>query len=252
MNKNFPGFLCLCLAGGLVALHRSKLPTPHLDPGSAASSPMLHEDQRDRDKSAFSKPARVVGVAVEEDGQESEARQESLRLIELRERAENDPEGAWAAALRWPEREGGERDRALAEVCLAMAKTNPLEAIERARRFDLGKLPDAIEERLVQQWASADVSAALAWLKNEPMGESRERLTLRITHVLSESDPVAAAHLVLEKMQPGAVQDEAVMIVVNRWANSDLVAAKEWVKDFPKGLLQERAARELEAIAERR
>ena len=86
----------------------------------------------------------------------------------------------------------------------------------------------------------------------EPGGESRDKLAIRLTYVLSQTDPTAAAKLALEQMLPGSSQDEAVMIVVTQWANKDLPAANAWVQDFPEGPLQERAANELKMIAERR
>ncbi|MCW1913607.1 hypothetical protein OJ996_08475 [Luteolibacter sp. GHJ8] len=173
-------------------------------------------------------------------------------MIELREQAEQDPPAAWATALEWPERNGGERDQALAEVCFGIAARDPQGAIERARSVGLDRQSGALEERLVQQWAAADAASALAWLLKEPADESRDKLMLRVTYVLSQTDPVAAAKLALEKMPPGPAQDEAVMIVVGLWARRDLPAARTWVEEFPDSPLQARAAGELESIAGRR
>ncbi|QJE96888.1 hypothetical protein [Luteolibacter luteus] len=247
MKKIILGFLGLCLATALVVSQWQEAPTPGTTPKKTGPKTSR--------KAPLPRADRETRVRQEDEGNvggdtdESPVQRESRQLIELRERAETDAEAAWASALEWPEEK---RAQALAEVCFGMAGAKPLEAIERARGAHLDRLPGAIEERLVQQWATHDVSAALAWLMKEPGGESRDKLAIRLTYVLSQTDPTAAAKLALEQMLPGSSQDEAVMIVVTQWANKDLPAANAWVQDFPEGPLQERAANELRMIAERR
>ena len=52
----------------------------------------------------------------------------------------------------------------------------------------------------------------------------------------------------MNQIPPGAAQDEAIMTVLNQWANQDLIAATDWVKQFPDGPLQVRALNELEGM----
>jgi hypothetical protein len=75
------------------------------------------------------------------------------------------------------------------------------------------------------------------------------RLSWEAAYVMSQTDPASAANLVINQIPPGPSQNEAVMTVLNQWANQDLNAAATWVKGFPVGPLQERAVNELEGIA---
>ena len=173
---------------------------------------------------------------------------EKYRLLRsLRAWAAKDPEAALAAAMKLPE--GDERDQALSSVCLGLAETNPAEAVKLAQTLNLGKQPGAVMANLVQQWAGTDLSSTLDWANGQPAGDQRDGFTTRIAYVMSQSNPADAANLVVNQISPGPTQDEAVMMVVNQWAHQNLAAAATWVKEFPSGSLQARAAAELEGIA---
>jgi len=163
-------------------------------------------------------------------------------MSRLRDWAATDPEGAlaWVQAMT----PGDERDDALQAVCFGAARKDPAHALEMAQAL---QEPDAVIENLVQQWAGSDLPSALVWANNLPAGSQRDQLFQRAAFVLSQSDPVNAAGLILEQIPPGPVQDEAVMAVVHQWGNQNLVAAADWVKNFPDPL-RERALQELEGI----
>lgn len=175
------------------------------------------------------------------------AEQEKYRLLhELRDWAAKDAEGALAAAMKLPE--GDERNQALAAVCSGLAQTDPADAVKMAKNLHLDEQPGAIMENLVQQWAATDLSSALDWANSQPASGQHDGFTMRIAYVMSKTDPADAANLVVNQIPPGPAQDEAVMTVLNQWANQNLVAATVWVKGFPEGPLQERAIKELEGI----
>jgi len=181
-----------------------------------------------------------------DDGNEK-AEQEKYRLLrELRELAVKDPETALAGAMKLPV--GDERNQALAAVCAGLAQTDPADAVKTAQTLHLDEQPGAILENLVQQWAATDMTSALAWADSQPAGDQRDGLTTRVAYVMSQTDPASAANLVFNQIPSGPAQDEAVMTVLNQWANQNLVAASVWVKGFPEGPLQERAVNEIQGI----
>ncbi len=176
------------------------------------------------------------------------ADQAKFRLLrQLRAWAAKDPEAALAAAMKLPE--GDERNQALSAVCLGLAQTDPADAVKTAQTLHLDNQPGAVMETLVQQWAATDVSSALDWANSQPASGQRDGFTTRIAYVMSRNDPADAANLVINQISPGPAQDEAVMTVLNQWANQNLLAATSWVKGFPAGPLQTRAVNELEGIA---
>lgn len=179
-----------------------------------------------------------------------QAEVEKWRLLrELRAWAAKDAEGALAAAMKLPE--GDERNEALEAVCFGLAETDPADAVKTAKSLHLDNQPGAVLENLVQQWATSDTSSALDWANSQPAGASRDGLTTRIAYVMSQSYPAGAANLVLNQITPGSAQDEAIMTVLNQWANQNLVAATTWAKGLSTGPLQERAINELVEIQNR-
>jgi hypothetical protein len=187
------------------------------------------------------------GAPAQDDNDSAELEKNRL-LRSLRAWAAKDPEAALAAAMKLPE--GDERNQALSAVCLGLAETNPADAVKLAQTLNLDKQPGAVMESLVQQWAGTDLASALVWANSQPAGDQRDGFTTRIAFVMSQSNPTDAANLVINQISPGPIQDEAVMTVLNQWGNQNLAAAATWVKGFPEGPLQARAAAELEGIAD--
>jgi hypothetical protein len=58
------------------------------------------------------------------------------------------------------------------------------------------------------------------------------RLSWEAAYVMSQTDPASAANLVINQIPPGPSQNEAVMTVLNQWANQDLNARRPGLKDF--------------------
>ncbi len=195
--------------------------------------------------SATEQPPESTQTQEEKEPAENE-KYELLR--NLRAWAAKDPEAALAAAMKLSE--GEEHNQALSAVCLGMAETNPASAVQMAQTLHLGDGPGAVMESLVQQWAATDLSSALDWANRQPASKQRDELTTRIAFVMSQSDPEDAANLVIDQISPGPAQNEAVMTVLNQWANHNLVAATAWVTQFPESPLQVRAVNELKGIAQ--
>ncbi len=94
------------------------------------------------------------------------------------------------------------------------------------------------------QWCGKEPGAAIEWARGQPQGEWRERLLAGISSVLSRTDPITAAQVV-SGMEPGDLQDEAVIAVVHQWALIDSTAALEWAEAFSESALRDRALMEI-------
>lgn len=141
-----------------------------------------------------------------------------------------------------------EREKILIAACLSWAQCDPRDALRVARELGLDQVSNGVFETILQKWADKDFSAALAWADHEAAGEQRDLLMTRLAFVRSQTQPDAAAKLVVDQIPPGPAQAEAGIAVLHQWALRDLKSASAWVERFP-GDLQDRAHAELAAVA---
>ena len=173
-------------------------------------------------------------------------RDEALSRV-ARAWAAQDPEGALSWVSQFPLAE--ERTRMLNCSLFEIALTSPIQAVAAAQRYGLGEDQPGVLVNLAQQWAANDLFGSLSWAESQPSGALRDQLLARIVFVQSQSDPAAAARLVMEQIPPGPEQVEAAISVVHQWGQGDMASARSWVQSFPTGPIQDRAYAELEGIA---
>jgi len=83
----------------------------------------------------------------------------------------------------------------------------------------------------------------------QPAGEDKNRLVMRIALTQSGTDPVKAAQIVVAQMPAGPAQNRAALTVLNQWAMQDRSGATAWVDQFPGGELQTQARQMLAELA---
>ncbi|MEO6477606.1 hypothetical protein [Luteolibacter sp.] len=159
---------------------------------------------------------------------------------------------AWARkdaekALAWSDRldDAADRRQISSTVCIAVAESDPHLALGLALRH--GSEDDdsgGLLENISAQWADREPTAALDWVRTQPGGEWHDRLLARVAFVLSRSDPHTAACRVAKDMEPGTMQDEAVISILHQWIMKDPQAAATWAAAFPEGDLHSRALNE--------
>src|SRR5262245_42452656 len=98
-----------------------------------------------------------------------------------------------------------------------MAKSNPEDAISAADKYQDDKADPMLLQNLAGIWAEKDLAAAVGWANRQPTGEQRDQVLARIAMIESKAAPVDAANRVLQDIPPSAVQDEAVMSILNQW-----------------------------------
>lgn len=150
-----------------------------------------------------------------------------------------------AAAAGWA-RELPDTAESLAvfnHVCIAIAKTDPLRALELAGN------DDALQRQLLQLLAAKDPAAALRWAAKQTDTGLRETAFARVALGHAEASPEDAARLVAEHLSPGPLQDETALAVLHQWILRDPRGARAWVEIFPDGALLQLAESELAAAA---
>jgi hypothetical protein len=149
------------------------------------------------------------------------------QIAQLWAKTDTDRAMAWARSLP----DSPERVATLIDVSLAVALTDPPRAIS-LREPDVGNIePDGVLDGLVQQWAEKDFDAAFAWTNARPQNAQRGKLLQRLVYVRAAGGaPDAAARLVEEAFEDGALKQEAIAIVAQQWTLADPVAAGAWLE----------------------
>jgi hypothetical protein len=152
--------------------------------------------------------------------------------------AASDVAAAWDWARQLPKPE--DRAAALTEAAYEIARQKPSIALTFADEF-----PDGVSAEAVAQAASimAEKSPqqaleAAGALITESL---QQRATGSVAITWAEVDPVSAGKLAVQSLPPGRIQNDAVIGVLQRWAQSDPTAAAAWVSNFPEGELGDTA-----------
>ena len=192
-------------------------------------------------------PSPTIAVAqtqTNSDGSTNKLETHFELMARLRKWAATD----WAGALDFVSKmpPGDERDDVLQAVCYGLAQKDPARALDLAQSL---QQPSSVMENIVQQWSGSDLPSALTWVNNQPDSDERNEMIQRVVLVLAPSDPADTAGLIFEQMPAGSAQDEAIMTLLNQWANKDLKAAALWVENnLSNSPLRDRALAELEGI----
>jgi hypothetical protein len=191
-------------------------------------------------------PGAAVRLAL---AWEPGATQEELFRLAVHYWSEADIAGAltWATSVAPPEAGARAEAAAVAQV----AQADPAGALDLAQVLQIG-LADGSFEHRAQIWTEDDPAAAMAWVKAQPVGPLRDRLLARIAWVRAQSEPAEAADLVLNHMQPGELQTQALLATVRHWAVREPAEAAEWIAHFPAGRLRESAEAEFAWAAAQR
>lgn len=151
---------------------------------------------------------------------------------------------AWASGLS----DEGERHDALVEISLEAANRDPSAAADIALEYGLDGESPSILPLLCQIWAEDNIRGVLSWSEKHAERLPHDEVVARIAFVQAQTEPAEAARLVAMQIEPGTVQDEAVMAVLHQWALRDPDEPLRWVERFSDGPLKERALAELHGV----
>lgn len=91
---------------------------------------------------------------------------------------------------------------------------------------------------LVRRWGSVEPRSAGAWIASLGDESLRSQFSLSLAVVWAGSDPVSAAQFAMESIQDVKVQSDALVSIVQRWAQQTPEAAARWVEEFPESGLR--------------
>ena len=134
---------------------------------------------------------------------------------------------------------GKERQAGIISVAYEAAREKPMEAITLAIELPEDADRDALVKHSAAQWAATDPKAATEWAQQIQTGPLRNQVISSIATSLAESDPKAAAALATESLPAGKPQDDAVVGIIQRWAQYEPENAAAWVERFPTGKLRD-------------
>lgn len=134
---------------------------------------------------------------------------------------------------------GKERDAGIISVAYEAAREKPMDAIVLAIELPDDPAREALVRHSATQWATADPRAATDWAQQIEMGGLRTVVISSIATALGNSDPVAAAELALGSLPMGKSQDDAVVGIIQRWAQNEPANTAAWVEQFPAGSLRD-------------
>ncbi|WP_338285538.1 hypothetical protein [Luteolibacter sp. LG18] len=212
-----------------------------IDPGKpshAASASVSGSGRPDR----RARPAAVATEVVTTAGDDAAAK----RAEEVARYAEKDP----AAGLAWAKGLEDERERlaVLEQLSWNCVATDLATALDAAEELPPGDKRKQLMSHLVAEWSVQDQASALAWAKGRSDPDERDEAITGWVTATGEKSPANAATLAADEIRPGAVQNRAVVSVIQRWARADYEEASRWVEDFPDGSLKNDALRELQAV----
>jgi len=150
-------------------------------------------------------------------------------------------------AIAWLEElpEGDARRRATISLSSEAIRTDPRSALRLAAGLPPSTEREDLLNRATSEWVNIAPAEALAWVQQIDDPSTRSQLLAVAATALGEQDSAAAAQLALTSIEPGRAQNDAVVAIVQRWAQHDAASAAAWVAQFPVGELRDAAIENL-------
>lgn len=144
------------------------------------------------------------------------------------------------AALEWAKGLPPDDGRQIAVLAAGYeaARANPTNAVMAALTAESGPARNQLMLHAVKEWSAADPMAALHWVETVREGGLRDELFADLATAWAQQDGEAAALLASKVIRQDAVHRRAVVAVVQRWAQSDPIAARAWVDRLADPVLQ--------------
>ena len=159
---------------------------------------------------------------------------------------------AWAnqdvpGAVEWGRQLSDESERQIALTCVGFeaVRSDPLTALTVAMELNADSERDDLIRHAAGEWAVTARDAAAEWAKQIEDSPLRSRTMAAIAIAWAETDPRAAATLAIEELEPGRVQEDAVVSIVQRWAQQEPADAAAWISNFEEGELRAAAVHNL-------
>jgi hypothetical protein len=171
---------------------------------------------------------------------------EKMPLGPARTAALNNVATVWAntnldGAIKWVEQlsDPGAKQSGLTCIAYEAARVDPVQAMNLAVELPACRERNDLISHTAAQWAAVDPQAAVSWVRRIPDAELRLQVLGRVAIEWADQDPAAAASLAATELSDACTQDNAVVSIVERWAEKDPKGALAWVQQFPTGILRQ-------------
>lgn len=125
------------------------------------------------------------------------------------------------------------REQTALELLRVLVTEDPVRAAQLVAALELGPTRVAMLRCIAQQWTAIDSAAAIAWAAELELGTERVQALIDVCFGIAESN-VPAAVMLAERFNLGGCYG-TLENLVQRWADADLPAATNWVRDQPAG-----------------
>lgn len=191
-----------------------------------------------------------------EDGYAAATWVEALPSGPMRTEALTDVAIEWADcapndAVAWAQRlpDATERQSSVMAIANEAVRNEPMQALRLVVELPASQSRDQLLERATMQWASRDGEQAAAWARQIADANLRGKLLRDVAVGWAERNPVAAGTLAVSDIASGRQQDDAIVSIVQRWAQQQPEAAADWVEQFPEGELKRTATEYLVTLS---
>jgi hypothetical protein len=150
----------------------------------------------------------------------------------------------WASQLPDP----AEQDSALLAVANEAIRSQPVEALDIAVELPQDAQRDELIRHAAMEWGSQDGKSAADWARQITDVPMRDQTLSAIATAWSETDPLSAATLAVQDISEGRSQSDAVIGIIQRWAQQQPEQAAAWVEQFPAGELKQTAIANLASL----
>jgi len=150
----------------------------------------------------------------------------------------------WAKSLA----PGDSKTAALVSVSYEAARSDLRIALDLAIDLPAGAEQDELLTHCSRQWAAMNPADAYQWAEKIEDSSLREQLLANIAIEWAERDAVTAGSLAVSQLPAGKLQNDSVVQIVQRWAQSAPERTAVWVEGFPEGNLRDAAMQNLTAL----
>lgn len=151
---------------------------------------------------------------------------------------------AWGRQLS----EAAERQTVLFSVANEAVRLDPVVALHLATELPADTRSTDLIQRSAREWATADGEQAVTWARQIKDGDLRNQVLASMAVAISENDPVAAATVATSEIPAGRAQSDAVVGIIERWAQNQPEQAAAWVEQFPDNDLKSTAVENVVAM----
>ncbi len=179
------------------------------------------------------------------DGHAAAAWAEQLPAGPMRETALSEVAIDWANsslsdAATWAHQLTSAPERAATMLAVAneAVRSDPVQALSLAAEMSANPQRDQLIRHAAMEWAVQDGDAAAKWARQITNPSLRDQVLADVATAWSDHDPISAAGLAVAEIPPGQAQSDAVVGIIERWAQQQPEQAADWVEKFPASELK--------------